>query len=112
VLDALTGIEIKTMTMDSGGTPFVANFDGSGRLDFATYATGTWQIKNGDTNAVILNTVHGGMWDTPVPADYNGDGITEIAIYTPSSRWVFYPWRRFQIDPVWGEPGAIPVPAP
>lgn len=112
VLDALTGIEIKTMTMDSGGTPFVANFDGSGRLDFATYAAGTWQIKDGDTNEVLLNTVHGGMWDTPVPADYNGDGITEIAIYTPSSRWVFYPWRRFQIDPVWGEPGAIPVPAP
>lgn len=112
VLDGLSGLPILGRTMDSGGTPFVGNFDGTGRLDFATYSGGLWNVKNGNTGAIILNTVHGGMWDTPAPADYNGDGILEIAIFTPSSRWVLYPWRRGRVDPIWGEPGVIPVPAP
>jgi hypothetical protein len=112
VLNGLNGLPSSSMTMNSGGTPFVGNFDGTGRLDFATYSAGLWEIRSGDTGAILLNPVHGGMWDTPVPADYNGDGVLEIAVFTPSSRWVFYPWRRGQIDPTWGEPGVIPVPAP
>ena len=112
VRSAQNGFVIKQITMDTGGTPFVGNFDNTGSLDFATYSAGYWHIKNGDTGAIILNTTHGGMWDTPVPADYNGDGIMELMVFTLNSQWISYPWKRSTFYPTFGEPGVIPVPAP
>ena len=74
---------LKVMTMDTGGVPFVGNFDGMGNLDFATFSGGYWHVKD-HNGAVFMNVTLGGMFDTAVPANYDGDGKMEIAVYTPS----------------------------
>jgi hypothetical protein len=100
---------LPSQPMDFDGTPLVGDFDNDGSSDFATYSGGIWNIKH---RGGTLTVSHGTMWDVPAPADYDGDGKTEITILKPNGRWSTYPWRRFQIDPVWGIPGDIPVPAP
>ncbi len=56
----------------------------------------------------------GASTDMPVPADYDGDGITDAAVYHPSTgTWTirtassgFTAGSTFQ----WGVPGDVPVP--
>ena len=42
-----------------------------------------------------------------MPADYNGDGITDIAVFRPSTGAWFV---RGQFTVAWGGPGDIPAP--
>ncbi|HEV7754919.1 MAG TPA: VCBS repeat-containing protein, partial [Mycobacteriales bacterium] len=43
----------------------------------------------------------------PVPADYDGDGRAEIAVYRPADlTW----YTRGAAPVVWGQPGDVPVP--
>jgi hypothetical protein len=62
----------------------------------------TWYIRG------IGSFVFGSEGDTPVPADYNGDGREEIAVYQPSSST----WFISGIGNIpFGLSGDIPVPA-
>jgi hypothetical protein len=45
--------------------------------------------------------------DIPVPADYDGNGTSDIAIWRPSTgEW----WIRGQATVQWGTAGDIPIP--
>ena len=49
----------------------------------------------------------GDVGDQAVPADYNGDGTTDIAVFRPAtSQW----WIRNQPVVLWGEVGDTPSP--
>ena len=56
-----------------------------------------------------------GISDTPVPADYNGDGLTDIAAFRESTGDWFVLLSapqtnpRFGVQFRWGGPGDIPV---
>jgi hypothetical protein len=109
----------------SGDTPIPADYDGDGRADFAVFrpSTSTWYVfmqfgynylhkVPGSSEYFtwsLPNTVtvqFGGSGDLPVPADYDGDGITDIATWTPATGL----WRvRNGLSVPWGQPGDVPV---
>ena len=74
--------------------PLAADFDGDGRADIVIYrpSTGMWYILRSSTAYTqwwtrkwgIDLTAGGGTADLPVPADYDGDGLADYAVYRPS----------------------------
>ena len=64
-------------------------------------SNGTWYIKGIGTFA------YGTNGDTPIPADYNGDGKAKLAVFRPSNgTWYIQGVGSF----VYGQNGDIPVP--
>ncbi|BAZ36807.1 hypothetical protein NIES4101_27270 (plasmid) [Calothrix sp. NIES-4101] len=77
-------------------------------------STGIWTIRTARGNLTVQWGTRG---DIPVPADYNGDGITEIAVWRPSDgnwyissrnlSWVNRDGSERIVQ--WGTRGDIPV---
>ncbi|WP_057938602.1 metallophosphoesterase [Algoriphagus resistens] len=76
------------------------DFDNDQLTDMVTFDAGKWTIN--DTNELIL----GQDGDIPSPADYNGDGKTEAAVFRPSEG-MFLLWDGSIIK--LGSEGDIPV---
>jgi hypothetical protein len=103
----------------AGDIPVPADYDGDGRADFALFrpSTGVWYVfmQAGYTrqqrippgaSPFLLTATFGDSTSVPVPADYDGDGITDIATWTPStSMWSV----RNGFSIMVGQPGDIPV---
>jgi putative transposon-encoded protein len=90
------------------------DFDGNGRDDLVVFrpSNGNWYAAN-LTTAPYSSTVHnvvthfGARGDIPVPADYNGDGLTDYAVFRPSSgNWHFLNGTTVHF----GARGDVPVP--
>jgi exo-beta-1,3-glucanase (GH17 family) len=106
-----------------GDVPVPADYDGDGRTDIAV-----WRPREGAGEGFwyILRSSDGGMrriqWgasslgDVPVPADYDGDGRADLAVWRPregSDEGVWYVLRSSDGGVAripWGSPGDIPVP--
>lgn len=75
-------------------------------------ATATWSILNKFTGAVRTQQ-HGNPGDIPVAADYDGDGIADLAVWRPSTAfwYILSSKTNAPIPPrSWGQAGDIPVP--
>jgi VCBS repeat protein len=113
----------------TGDLPSPGDYDGDGALDLAVYRTaeGTWYVKYADparsTESIPFVGTRGSRNSTaiPVAADYNGDGVTDLALYDPvTGRWSFNfsgaPRRSpcvpcgFGESVVFGVSGDMPVP--
>lgn len=76
--------------------PTVGDYDGDGISDFAVRrpSNQTWYIKNSSgsnfnsSRGDGIQRIRFGLQSTdiPVPADYNGDGITDVAVRRPSNQ--------------------------
>lgn len=110
----------------SGDVIVPADYDGDGVTDVAVWrpASGVWYIRRSVDNSFLLlqwgqTTVHptGGLPDVPVPADYDGDGVTDIAVWRPDTgQWfVLKSSARFSAAKAeisnWGRLGDVPVQA-
>src|SRR6185369_9985079 len=64
------------------------DYDGDGRADVAVYRrqTGQWFILQSGASGAVTQLTWGapassGLGDIDVPADYDGDGVTDVAVY-------------------------------
>jgi hypothetical protein len=89
------------------------DFDGNGTADIAVFrpSNGNWYLQNLATapysssrHNVVVH--YGAQGDIPVPADWNSDGVTDVAVFRPSSG----AWHLPRGIVHWGAPGDIPVP--
>jgi hypothetical protein len=112
-----------TVLIDPNGSTLprraMFDFDGDNKADIAVYREGNtanapsyWHILN-SSNGAYQGIQLGANGDKPVPADYNGDGRTEVAVWRPSNgTWYTSTnpainYGAFQ----WGVEGDVPAPA-
>lgn len=104
-----------------------ADYDGDRQTDFAVWrpANGVWYIHQSGDEGVLLvrwgtkTTIQttGGIADVPVPADFDGDSRTDLAVWHPETG----EWRVLKSSNdydqnnafvfTWGKLGDIPVQA-
>jgi hypothetical protein len=114
----LQALVIPPRTVAKHALPAIADYDGDGKDDLAVYTPtttsqkgGRWTIWNSTTGAVITPIWGGHRADTPVPADYDGDGTAELAVWNSAKgTWKI---RRANGTPrivQLGQNGDIPIP--
>jgi hypothetical protein len=102
---------VTSVKVGSSGIPVIGDYDGDRRSDFGVFSWGTWAIRRSST--LQVTTSSWGSWlDRPVPADYNGDGKTEIATWSQATgEWKINYGPGYYQYPRWGTWDDIPVPA-
>lgn len=99
--------------------PAPGDYDGNGIIELATFnptpfskpSLGKWTIQSPDTKNPI-SIQWGRSGDTPVPADYDGDGKMDIAVWRPNEgNWYILLSTGGFLITQHGQPGDIPVPA-
>lgn len=110
---------------DAGMIPVSGDFNGDGVADLAVYqlGTGNWFIRSlgplgPDNPPITFGQTWGDASMTPVPGDYNGDNVADLAVYQRATgMWFIRSLGPLSPDnpPItfgqpWGDAGMDPVP--
>ncbi|HEX8288121.1 MAG TPA: VCBS repeat-containing protein [Pyrinomonadaceae bacterium] len=117
----------------NGDTPVPGDYDGDGKTDVAVHRRGalqggfigiadnTWYIlKSSDSSFLItqFGKVTGYIYDAPEPADYDGDGKTDLGVYrqsdavsAPSYFTILQSSTNSIIERTWGTSADKKIPA-
>lgn len=103
-----------------GDRPVPADYDGDGRADFAVFRPyegaeeGIWYIKRSSDGGVVRQQWGSAtLGDVTVPADYDGDGKADVAVWRPADG-AWYILRSSDGQVIYrqlGRSGDVPVPA-
>lgn len=103
-----------------------ADYDGDGLTDHAVWRAenGNWYIRQSSNGKYLfanwgtkINVPGGSIFDEPTPADYDGDGLADIAVWRASTGiwYVLKSSENFNVNKAqyfsWGKLGDIAVPA-
>jgi N-acetylneuraminic acid mutarotase len=111
----------------SGDALVPGDYDGDRKFDLAVFrksANSTWYILQSATNTVravqwgASNILQAILFDRPVPADYDGDGKTDLAVWRltdhlsePARFLILQSSNNVGVGGQWGGFGDTPVPA-
>ena len=88
------------------------DFDGDGKTDFSRWQSSTqeWRVKN-STGSSITNLTIGSSSSIIAPGDFDGDDITDRAVFNAGSWTVKKSSNGATLSMSWGTTGDKPVPA-
>ena len=98
---------------EPNSVPVVGNFNVSSRTDMAyfTPSSGKWTISNNMSyNTTTKYLGYNGV--TAIPADYDGDGIDDLAVYDPSTGGWYAKSMNGKIiiwNDIWGGGSQVPI---
>jgi hypothetical protein len=114
-----TGYQVMNGEFGGRGLPAVADYDGDGLADPAVYnpSTGEWQVLLSGSMATqgsytFWSGVFGSVNGVPVPADYDGDGKADFAVYHQDTGvWELFLSTRGYLgqSSVFGGPAYVPA---
>lgn len=107
----------KRRTVFPGGNAVFGDFSGDGKSNFASFykprgsENAIWVIRPSSPGS-IREISFGFKTDIPVPADYNGDGVTDLAVYRDGNWYILTDLNSTNYYVVqFGLPDDKPVPA-
>jgi hypothetical protein len=94
ILQSSNGTLMSVTWGTSGDIPYTGDFDGDRKYDFGLYRVNDpanpgnnvhYILESNFAQGFFLRVPFGAATDKVVPADYDGDGKTDIAVYRPST---------------------------